>query len=131
MNRATVNEIVRLGGDPADDVWIWFASRGPHGPSFTWGQTRQEPAGFVGVDLLREFVDEMSASVWSFRARALTVVNAAFDSTFPEFVRRAIQVAAVIGTVSEIQRIRQFESSEDPAIASDARACAFHLKRQC
>jgi hypothetical protein len=130
MNRAIVNEIVRLGGDPADEVWIWFATRGPHGPSFTWGQTRQEPAGFVGLDLLRRIVDEMSASVSSFHTRALMVVNAALDSTSSDLVRRAIQIAAVIGTDSEVQRIKQLESSRNPAVASDARACAFHLKRQ-
>ena len=131
MRLAIHNEIVRLGGDPSDEIWHWFATRGPYGPSFTWGQTRNNPAGYVGVDHLRKIVDEMSASVPSFQARALQIVNAALESSSSEFVRRAIQIAAVLGGISELERIKPLVSSQDASVASDARACAFYLKRRC
>ncbi len=47
MNRAFSDEITALGGDPTDEIWVWLVTRGPHGPSFTWGQTRNEPPGYI------------------------------------------------------------------------------------
>ena len=105
MNRALASEIRRLGGDPADEAWAWLATRGPHGPTFTWGQTRLNPAGYTGIEHLREIVDEMGASVPSFRPDVEAVVRAALRSQLPELLRRAIQVAAVVGGDREFERV--------------------------
>ena len=131
MNHALSNEIARLGGDPTDEIWIWLVSRGPHGPTFTWGQTRSEPPGYVGVSHLQEIICELSLSIPSFQERALRIVNLAMESELPELARRAVQVAAVIGSNTELQRIKQLASSQDATIASDARASAFYLKGRC
>lgn len=131
MDRALTSEITRLGGDPTDDVWIWLVSRGPHGPTFTWGQTRSAPPGYIGVSHLQEIVGELALSIPAFQERALRVVNLAIDSELPVLARRAIQVAAVIGGNAELQHIKQLASSQDAAVASDARAAAFYLKGRC
>lgn len=131
MNLAFANEITRLGGDPTDEIWIWLVARGPHGLSFTWGQTRSAPPGYVGVSHLQKVVDEMSQSIPSFRDRILQIVNTAMNSELPELTRRAIQVAAVIGGPGEMQRIRLLASSQEAAVASDARAGAFYLQGRC
>ena len=131
MNRAIADEITRLGGDPTDEIWMWLVTRGPHGLSFTWGQTRNEPPGYVGVSHLREIVDELAGFIPSFQQRTLHVVNAAMSSELSELARRAVQVAAVVGGTSELQRVKQLASSQDAAVASDARACAFYLKGRC
>jgi len=131
MNRAIANEIVRLGGDPTDEIWTWLVTRGPHGSSFTWSQTRNEPPGYVGVDHLQDIVGELAVSIPAFQERALRVVNVAMNSELTELARRAIQVAAVVGGSNELQRVKQLASSQDMVVASDARACAFYLKGRC
>jgi hypothetical protein len=131
MNRAFADEITRLGGDPTDEIWLWLVTRGPHGPSFTWGQTRNEPAGYVGVSHLQEIVADLAFSIPAFQERALRVVNLAMASELSELARRAIQVAAVIGGNAELQRVKQLASSQDATVASDARASAFYLKGRC
>ena len=131
MNRTIANEITRLGGDPTDEIWMWLVTRGPHGLSFTWGQTRNEPPGYVGVSHLQEVTDELAGSIPSFQERTLQVVNAAMSSELSELARRAIQVAAVVGGSNELQRVKQLASSQDAAVASDARACAYYLKGRC
>ena len=106
MNQALANEITRLGGDPTDEVWLWLVTRGPHGPTFTWGQTRSEPAGYVGVTHLQKIVGELALSVPSFQERAVRVVNLAFGSEQSELTRRAIQVAAVVGGSGELRQVQ-------------------------
>lgn len=129
MNSTIVNEIIRLGGDPSDEVWRWLATRGPHGNSFTWGQTRREPPGYVGVDLLRRVVEEYSQTTPDFSESARVVVRAALASEQPGLVRRAIQVAAVIGGPSEMHVVRQLVDTPQGEIAADARACVFYLTK--
>lgn len=131
MNKTLANEITRLGGDPTDEVWVWLATRGPHGSSFTWGQTRSTPAGYVGVSHLQDIVSELASSIPGFQERALLAVNAAMHSELPDLVRSAIQVSAVIGGRRELQLVKDLASSLDTAVASDARACIFYLKRRC
>lgn len=131
MNRAITNEITRLGGDPTDEIWIWLVTRGPHGPSFTWSQTRGNPPGYVGVNHLQEIVGELAVSIPAFQERALQVVNAAMNSELTELARRAIQVAAVVGGSDELQRVKHLASGQDKTVASDARACAFYLNDRC
>ncbi|MDN7585642.1 hypothetical protein [Burkholderia seminalis] len=129
MNSTIVNEIIRLGGDPTDEVWRWLATRGPHGNSFTWGQTRREPPGYVGVDHLREIVEEFSQTIPDFSERAHAVVRTALASEQPDLVRRAIQIAAVIGGPSEMHVIQQLVVSPRAEVAADARACVFYLTK--
>ena len=131
MNRTVSTEITRLGGDPTDEIWIWLVARGPHGPSFTWGQTRSQPAGYVGVAHLQSIVGELALSIPAFQERALQAVNLAMSSELPHLVRRAIQVAAVIGGSNELQRVKELGSSPDADVASDAKAAAFYLKARC
>jgi hypothetical protein len=128
MNSTITNEIIRLGGDPTDEVWRWLATRGPHGISFTWGQTRRAPPGYLGVDHLRRIVEELSQTIPDFKERACVIVRAVLTSEQPELVRRAIQIAAVIGGPSEIPVVRQFVNSPLAEVAADARACVFYLK---
>ena len=128
MNQAVANEILRLGGDPTDEIWLWLVSRGPHGSSFTWSQTRDSPPGYVGVTHLQEIAGELVASIPAFEQRARHIVSTAMQSELTELARRAIQVAAVVGGNAELQLVRQLADSQDPAVASDARACAFYLK---
>jgi hypothetical protein len=130
MISAIVNEIIRLGGDPTDEVWRWLVMRGPHGDSFTWGQTRQNPPGYVGVDHLRRIVEEFSQTIPDFSERARVIVHAALTSDQPELVRRAIQIAAVIGGPSEIHAVRQLANSPQAEVAADARACVFYLTKR-
>ncbi len=131
MNRAFSDEITALGGDPTDEIWVWLVTRGPHGPSFTWGQTRNEPPGYIGVSHLQEIVGELALSIPSFQERTVQAVNLAMASKLPELARRAIQVAAVVGGSAELQRVKQLADSQDAAVAADARASAFYLKSRC
>ncbi|MDN7488987.1 MULTISPECIES: hypothetical protein [unclassified Burkholderia] len=129
MNSTIVNEVIRLGGDPTNEIWRWLAARGPHGNSFTWGQTRQEPPGYVGVDHLRKIVEEFSRTIPDFSEKACAVVRAALASEQPDLVRRAVQIAAVIGGPSELHVIRQLVASAHSEVAADARACVFYLTK--
>lgn len=130
MNQAVTKEILRLGGDPADDIWFWLVERGPHGPSFSWGQTRAQPPGYVGIDHLREIAGNMATSIPGFEQRTRPVIRLAMQSSMPDLVRRAVQVAAVVGGEDELREVKQLVESANQEVASDARACVFHLKRR-
>lgn len=130
MDRTIFNEISRLGGDPSDEIWIWLVTRGPHGARFTWSQTKKEPAGYVGIDHLHRIVGELKEAIPGFEERVRVIVNLAFESQFSDIVRRAIQVAAIVGGTKELEKIRQLGASEISAVASEARASAFYLKRR-
>jgi len=130
MNRALVEEIAGLGGDPTDLVWEWLLKRGPHGSDFTWGQARREPAGYVGVVHLQEIVEEQSDLDPTFLNRAKAAVGLALRSENPKILRRAIQVASVLGSEEEIKVISSIVKHGDVSVAADARACTFHLKNR-
>lgn len=130
INRALSGEVLKLGGDLSDPVWLWFLKRGPHGPDFTWGQTRREPSGYVGLEHLQEIVEENAKSDPSFLTKARSVVALALSSKEPLIIRRAIQVAAVLGSQGELEAVSQFTKSENEAIAADAKASVFYLKRR-
>jgi hypothetical protein len=125
-----MEEVAELGGDPADPVWLWLLKRGPHGPSFSWGQTRRQPPGYVGVEHLQEIVEEQTDIDPSFVSRAKKVVAMALTSESPEVLRRAIQVAAVLGGEKELKAISGMVKHTDASVAADARASAFHLKKR-
>ncbi|RZA23985.1 MAG: hypothetical protein EOP02_14150 [Proteobacteria bacterium] len=129
MYKPFLNEIYRLGGDPSDEIWGWLANTGPHGDGFTWGQTRNEPPGYVGVVHLATIVAEMEISIADFKSRAREVVRVGMRSEIPELLRRSIQVAAVVGGEDELIDVQQLMHSEDLKVASDAKACAFYIKR--
>jgi hypothetical protein len=130
VNKALMDEIASLGGDPTDATWHWFVKRGPHGSSFTWGQTKGEPLGYVGVEHLQQIVDEQTRQNASFPERARSVVNSALNSKSPEMLRRAIQVAAVVGADTELKVVARLTGHEDNSVAADARASVFHLTRR-
>jgi hypothetical protein len=128
MNHALTSEILRLGGDPSDEVWIWLVTRGPHGDSFTWGQTRSEPPGYVGVLHLAEIVEELMRTVPNFQQRIRKIISDGMQSQLPNIVRRSIQVAAIVGSDREWDAVNALKESDFPEIASDARACIFYSK---
>lgn len=130
MNSALTDEIRSLGGDPTDETWRWFLRNGPHGESFTWGQIRGEPPGYVGVEHLEAIVAERMQVDPSFAARANHVSGLALSSTDQNFLCRAIQVASVVGTESELKRLALFTSHEDSVVAAHARAGVFYLKKR-
>jgi len=130
MKSALTAEIRRLDGDPTDEVWRWFLRHGPHGNSFTWSQTRGEPPGYIGVEHLQEIVAERMQVDPSFLARAKHVAELALLSTDQNFLCRAIQVASVVGSETELKRLALFTSHEDSVVAAHARAGVFYLKRR-
>lgn len=130
MNSQLVGEVLRLGGNPADPVWHWLLLRGPHGSSFTWSQSRREPAGYVGLELLRRVIQEHEAVDEQFGQNALAVARCALASTDPVTVRRGIQVIGAIGGKDEIAAISELSDCPDIAIRADAKACLFELKQK-
>lgn len=128
MNKSLRDEVVRLGGDPTDMTWRWFLLNGPHGPSFSWSQTRAEPPGYVSIDHLRESIADHIARDAAFTSHIQHVVNLALQSEDPNFLRRAIQILAVIGGESDVQTVAAIQNHSNVSVASDARACAFALR---
>lgn len=130
MNPAIRAEIIRLGGDPTDQVWEWLLFRGPHGSGFTWSQTRNEPPGYVGLEHLSRVVAERSENDADFEKEALIAARTSLSSTFPDIVRRGIQVIAVIGDESDEPTIKVLTRNENELIKADAKACSFELKQR-
>jgi hypothetical protein len=129
MNRQLEHDIRALGGDPAHPVWQWFVLNGPHGPHFTWSQTRSEPAGYVGLEHLRRIVAEKQDADSTFLGDVADIVARALSSERPIFIRRAVQVTAAIYKRDEEARILALTAHPDARVASDARACHFVLRR--
>jgi hypothetical protein len=125
-----VDEIMRIGGDPADEVWHWLCMRGPHGEDFSWGQTRDNPAGYIGIVHLEKVINERSIVDATFRERACKAALRALSSSTPDLVRRGIQVLAVVAGAAEQSNIKTFISAPQTEIAADAKACMFYLKRR-
>jgi hypothetical protein len=130
VNHQLQSEIIKLGGDPSDSVWQWFVINGPHGPHFTWGQTRREPAGYVGLEHLREIVTERASADSEFVVNLRDVVRRALASENLQLLRRAIQVAAVVGGAIELERIVGLIKHTDQNVSTDARACLYILRRR-
>lgn len=130
MRRELVEKVIALGGDPTDQVWHWILLRGPHGPSFTWGQSRTEPAGYVGVEHLQTIVGDMASSDASFLTKVTAVAHMALASSMPSVVRRGIQVLSVVGARPDLTAIVALKGHEDSTVSADARAGEFYLKRR-
>jgi len=130
VKRELAAEIHRLGGDVGDPVWLWLVRNGPHGPSFTWNQTRKEPPGYVGIEHLRCIVAEKEEIDRSFRVRAKAVIQKALLSDDVNLLRRAIQVAAIVGGQAELRHISTLTKHESEQVAADARASEFYLRKR-
>jgi len=130
MNNLLANEVRSLGGEPTDEVWLWLLERGPHGADFSWGQRKNKPPGYVGVEHLLQIVQERSENDSSFLERAREAVKLALRSDNPVILRRGIQVAAVVGGESELVAVASLVQSEVQNVAADAKASAFYLKRR-
>jgi len=130
ISKAVATAIRAVGGDPTEPGWEWLALKGPHGASFTWAQTKSEPPGYVGVEHLERVVAEKYEADPDFRAKVSNLVSKALASTDIGLLRRAIQVAAVVGTHEELRRIQSLTEHENAAVVADAKAGAFYLKRR-
>jgi len=130
MKRELVAEISRLGGDFSDPVWQWLVLNGPHGSTFTWSQTSKEPPRYVGIEHLQRIVVERAETDSSFSERVKIATRKALLSNDVNLLRRAIQVAAVVGDEAELQQISALISHETEEVAADARASAFYLQNR-
>jgi len=130
ISKAIGSAILAVGGDPTELTWEWFVLNGPHGADFTWRQTKTEPAGYVGVEHLEQIVAERQSADPSFRARAKNVVRLALGSSDVGLLRRAVQVAAVVGGEEELDRIKSLAAHQDAAVAAHAKASGFYLRRR-
>jgi hypothetical protein len=130
LSRAVAAAIRAVGGDPTQRGWEWLVLNGPHGDGFTWTQTKNQPPRYVGVEHLEQIVAERHDADPTFRTRAREIVRMALTSTDMDLLRRAIQVAAVIGSEEELHRIQGLAAHENQAVAADARASGFYLKRR-
>ena len=129
MNAALSSQVRRLGGDPADDVWRWFLSRGPHGESFTWSPAKSKPTGYVSFEHLRDIIAERASHDVNFVSRVSAITRVALTSDHVEIVRRGLQVAGAAALVEFVPRVQELTTDADPSVASDARACLFVLRR--
>ena len=130
LSRSISESILAVGGDPTDHTWEWLATQGPHGDRFTWGQTKSEPPGYVGIEHLEKVVAERQDADLTFRQRVRDIVRVALASTDARLSRRAIQLAGVVGGEEELHRIVAMTTSGEEAVAADAKACSFYLKRR-
>jgi formylglycine-generating enzyme required for sulfatase activity len=130
MNRVATAAIQAVGGDPTQPEWEWLALKGPQGDAFTWGQTKTEPAGYVGVEHLEQIVADRKEADPDFLRKALVVVRKALRSNDVSLLRRAVQVSAVVGTDEELRVIQTLRGHQDEKVANDAKAAAFHLSRR-
>lgn len=113
-------------------VWPWLLTNGPHGPSFEWGQSPQAPRDHRDIDLLRRFIAERADASPSFatdaRAAAMELLTTGEETVF---LRRAIQVMAVLGTPEDIGTIEKYLRHSNAGVRKDARACLFELGVRC
>jgi len=130
INKVSTAAIEAVGGDPTEPEWEWLVLKGPHGDAFTWGQTKSEPAGYVGVEHLERIVAETHEADSSFLTKAVGVVRRALRSNDVGLLRRAIQVGAVVGADEELHLIQTLRDHENAKVANDAKAAAFYLNRR-
>jgi len=127
ISKEAYEAIRAAGGDPTDRVWDWLMNRGPHGMGFTWSQTKRQPSGYVGIEHLQKIVEELEPA---FRDRLRRSLAVALRTTASELLRRAVQVGATIGREADLLRIVELTDCNNPAVAADARASAFYLRRR-
>ena len=130
LNNDTINEIEFLGGNTTNPIWLWLLRNGPHGKDFTWGQTKNEPPGYVGVEHLERIVREKSSIDSSFNSEAKKVMRIALKSNNTNILIRAIQIGAVIGSESDLIIISALTKHQNDVVISNARASVFYLKKR-
>ena len=128
MKQALYREIIEVGGDPNSTIWQWLVLRGPHGPDFTWSQTKREPPGYVGVEHLENIIAAQTEGDPLRPSAVRCVARMALRSNSSNILRRGIQVLAIVGDASDKQDIAQYVSHSDAAVAADARAANFYLR---
>jgi hypothetical protein len=131
MDRATLFDIDSLGGKPSDPIWQWLINKGPHGSTMTWSQTKNEPPGFIGVELLKQVVEEKQAADNDFNFKAKEMIQTAFKSDNSNILINAIQVCAVIGeTNNDLNMLSNFLNYPDILVQKHAKAATFYLKQK-
>ena len=128
LSRTTAAAIESIGGDPTDLLWEWIAAYGPHGHHFTWGQTKREPPGYVGVEHLEKAIDERDVSSLGHREELRKRVSRGLGAADEGLLRRCIQIASIVGSREELDVLVVLGTHADGTVAADARAAAFHLK---
>ena len=128
VDRSLAEAIRAVGGDPTDHLWVWLATLGPHGERFTWSQTRQSPPGYVGIEHLERLIAEREAESTGYREQVRARARAGLSSEHSSLLRRSVQIAAATGAREELKALSGLVSHNDPEVAADARAAAFHLK---
>lgn len=130
MNAEIINEIENIGGDPTKQEWRWLINNGPHGKDFTWSQTKGNPPGYVGIEHLERIIQEKMDTRPAFLEEAQEMVALALKSSNSTVLLRAIQVSGVVGSAKELKIISGLVTHIEPLISSNAKACAFYLKKR-
>ena len=130
MDKRISEELTAFGGDLTQPEWEWFLKRGPHGEDFTWGQTKNEPPGYVGVEHLKEIIESKISQEPHFIIKIRKVIGIALKSNNAELVRRGIQVASIIGESDELALVGTLTKHPSQEVVNDAKACIFLLKRR-
>jgi hypothetical protein len=118
--RDSKENLVARGG-----VWPWLATRGPHGPSFEWGQNPGAPRDFRCLELLRTSIAEQTADDESFPAEVRSAALELLATDDSEFIRRGLQVLSVVGTEGDNEFVISFLEHPDANVRKDARASLF------
>jgi hypothetical protein len=129
LNPSIIETVEQIGGNLSDPIWQWFLRNGPHGSSFCWSPTKQGAPGYSGLEHLRRIVSEKAAIEPRFPVKAREVAIAAIGTEYADLIRRGIQVLAAVGLRSDVEKIKPLTEHSVDAVAKDARACLFELKR--
>ncbi len=108
-----------LGATPE---WHWFVNRGPHGSSFTWHNEVPRYSALAG---LKTYISELAEADPSFPENLRQIALDALDMDSTDLIRRAIQVLAVVGSDSDLDRLRTLADHPVNAVRKDARAALF------
>jgi len=100
-------------------------TRGPHGPSFEWGQNPGAPRDFRCLELLRTSIAEQTADDESFPSEVRNAALELLVSDDAEFVRRGLQVLSVVGTEADNELVESLLEHSDARVRKDARASLF------
>ena len=88
------------------------------------------PPGYVGLDHLKRRIAELSENDADFEKQVLIAARASLLSSYPDIVRRGIQVISVIGDDTDLNKIMKLTEDENESIQADAKACSFELKQK-
>jgi hypothetical protein len=100
-------------------------NRGPHGPTFDWGDHRWFKSD---LQLLREFLADQIGADSEFEGKLRAAALGALETDNAEYIRRAIQVLSVVGLAEDQSRISLFLDHPDADVCKDAQSCMFEMK---